>query len=108
MVYISTMEKGRNVVYDRAKGIGIVLLILGHLVSSNSPVFTIIFSFHMPLFLFVSGLLFRPKYERKEVINKDVLRQFVPFVFFSILGLIITLILSRTINTPPILYLLMM
>lgn len=42
---------------DACKGIGILLVILGH---TNVPsiVHTIIYSFHMPLFFIISGYLF--------------------------------------------------
>jgi acyltransferase len=43
---------------DNMKGIGILLVILGHLNFFMDPFFVdIIYSFHMPLFFFVSGFL---------------------------------------------------
>jgi fucose 4-O-acetylase-like acetyltransferase len=53
------MLKTRNHTIDIAKGIGIFLVVLGHnwIVSHNNrEIFRIIFSFHMPLFLFLSGI----------------------------------------------------
>lgn len=44
---------------DAAKGLGILLVMLGHSISRlGQPVNTFILSFHMPLFFFVAGLLF--------------------------------------------------
>ncbi len=92
----------RIAVYDRAKGIGIVLLVLGHLATKSSPVFNAIFAFHMPLFLFVSGVFYHPlNGNYRIIVNKHILRHLVPFMFFSIIGLLVTLILSHTIITPP-------
>jgi fucose 4-O-acetylase-like acetyltransferase len=77
---------------DQAKGIGILLVVIGHM---NIPqeLSKIIFSFHMPLFFFVSGYLYN---EKKYSLNfKDVwqskLRSLVwPFVTFTILYLIVS------------------
>ena len=55
--------KKRNMHIDIAKGIGILLVVFGHnyLVSNHKgELFNIIFSFHVPLFFFLSGLFFNP------------------------------------------------
>ena len=53
---------------DMAKGVGIVLMVAGHLIGALqtidnkpyfSPVYQFIASFHMPLFFIFSGILFR-------------------------------------------------
>jgi fucose 4-O-acetylase-like acetyltransferase len=47
---------------DVAKGIGIILVVLGHnwiIRTEKGELFRIIFSFHMPLFFFLSGVLFK-------------------------------------------------
>ena len=46
---------------DLAKGIGIILMIIGHMPSIPSAVHNWIFSFHMPLFFFLSGYMFKKK-----------------------------------------------
>ena len=54
------MEK-RDSTIDIMKGIGIILVILGHAIQNNYvPLNKVILSFHMPLFFFVSGMLFKP------------------------------------------------
>lgn len=45
--------KCRDTVVDVAKGIGILLVILGHL---KNPIMDFIYAFHMPLFFFISGM----------------------------------------------------
>lgn len=45
----------RNNVVDIAKGIAILLVIIGHCVVFNGSVRNIIFSFHMPIFFILSG-----------------------------------------------------
>ena len=48
---------------DAAKGIGILLVVLGHnQINSFMPVFhQFIYSFHMPLFFMLSGMFFKPQ-----------------------------------------------
>lgn len=50
--------KERVILYDNAKGIGIILLVFGHLFTYGSIPFSVIFAFHMPLFFWISGTLF--------------------------------------------------
>lgn len=46
---------------DALRGFAILLVIVGHLIQFNyssgieNPIFNIIYSFHMPLFFFISG-----------------------------------------------------
>ncbi|MEG0019892.1 MAG: acyltransferase family protein, partial [Oscillospiraceae bacterium] len=49
----------RDLSMDIVKGIGIILMVVGH---SKSPFTAFIYSFHMPLFFIVSGYLFNIKY----------------------------------------------
>jgi polysaccharide biosynthesis protein PslL len=52
----------RNPTLDIAKGIGIILVVLGHnpnLAPSDGVLWRVIFSFHMPLFFFLSGVFLR-------------------------------------------------
>jgi fucose 4-O-acetylase-like acetyltransferase len=60
----ATPKKERNLLMDYLKGFAILLVILGHSIQYNEPVFfdknvlfRFIYSFHMPLFMFVSGFL---------------------------------------------------
>jgi fucose 4-O-acetylase-like acetyltransferase len=56
------MENNRNLSIDALKGIGIVLMVLGHCTIGNNVILTnFIFSFHMPLFFLVSGYLYKEK-----------------------------------------------
>lgn len=58
-------EKSRIEWIDYAKVIGIGLVVFEHILNWARPIegnlYTIVYSFHMPFFFFVSGLLFRPK-----------------------------------------------
>ena len=52
-------EEGREIGIDVLKGIGVILVMLGHLIGTNNlvDVVTYIYAFHMPLFFFISGYL---------------------------------------------------
>ena len=65
----------RNSDLDILKGIGIVLVILGH---QNLPIGHFIYSFHMPLFFLISGYLYYKK-EIKESLVKDFRRLIIPY-----------------------------
>lgn len=45
--------------YDIAKGIGILLVVIGHALPTDSYWRVFIYSFHMPLFFFLSGLVMK-------------------------------------------------
>jgi acyltransferase len=73
---------------DRARGIGIVLVVVGHaLLSTSTGAFAakVIYAFHMPLFFFLSGLLAGRKHRddlghRAAHLARALL---VPFAFFG-------------------------
>lgn len=92
---------------DIAKGIGIILVVLGHSlvphIRQTSPfaafIWIFIYNFHMPLFFFLSGWLFEkglPKYTSKGkfIINKFKFLM-VPYFVFSILSYTLVFLLSQ-------------
>lgn len=64
--------------YDVAKGIGIILVVFGHL-TTNNTISAIIYSFHMPFFFFVSGVFAKPQIRLKDYLIKNTKRTLVPF-----------------------------
>lgn len=81
---------------DNAKGIGILCVLFGHLAlneGSNLRLFTWIYSFHMPLFFFLSGLTYRYK-PAKEAIRSRMKSLGIPHLLFSFLTIIKHTILS--------------
>ena len=78
----------RNITFDTMKGIGILLVIVGHLnLIPRDPYRRIIFSFHMPLFLILSGYFCRVK-PLKSLFISDLKRLVVPYVLTSIIIMI--------------------
>ena len=68
--YVRRIALGKRIEWiDTAKGIGLILVILGHL---HIPFMTTwIYLFHMPLFFFLSGLVYSGgKYTWKQYLIK--------------------------------------
>ena len=61
---------------DALKGIGIFLMIIGHVMS---PIRNFIFSFHMPLFFFISGYLYKDRTAR-DIIKRNAKKVLLPYV----------------------------
>lgn len=74
---------GRIVEFDIAKGIGIILVVIGH---QNIPhsVTNWIFSFHMPLFFILSGFFFSSKRKFYEIFKRRVKSLIIPYVFLCL------------------------
>lgn len=72
----------RDNAIDIAKGIGILLVIIGHTggLPAHSTVHHFIYSFHMPLFFILGGFLFKPSSIGTHI-RKDAKRLLIPYVF---------------------------
>lgn len=72
---------------DISKGIGIILVVIGHVVSEQSIALRFIDLFHMPLFFIISGYLFNESNVRSFSTFSigRVKRLLVPFSFFLII-----------------------
>ncbi|MDP9705011.1 acyltransferase family protein [Rahnella aceris] len=98
---------------DYAKGIGIILVVIGHVnrgldsagIYISEPFFkmfdSIIYTFHMPLFFFLSGLFFISsiqKSDKPEFIKKKVATIAYPYVIWSVIQGSIAVLLSNFTN----------
>ncbi|MFR1987924.1 MAG: acyltransferase family protein [Prevotellamassilia sp.] len=79
---------------DLAKGLGILLVVLGH---GMFPCHFAIDIFHMPLFFVLSGLTFTPLnlHNIKIFMLKKLERVMLPFFFFSVVSGILELFLGK-------------
>ena len=75
------MEKERIEWVDIAKGIAIIAMIIGHGCPKRAIV-SFIFSFHMPLFFILSGIVY--KTNSKGMVSKKIKSLIVPYFIFSI------------------------
>lgn len=79
------MDKDRNVLFDIAKGIGIVLIVAGH---ARIPILTFLSLFHVPLFFIISGYFIKDCYFENTnnifiYIKKRLKTLWVPFFLFN-------------------------
>lgn len=90
------VTKGRNYLFDNIKFVLILLVVLGHVLIHSTDgamrdgniffyLSKIIYSFHMPLFIFISGYFFRKK--ELQAFGKDILKLFKIYVIFELLQL---------------------
>lgn len=75
---------------DIAKGIGILMVVWAHILVV-SPSHKFIYAFHMPLFFFISGLLFnKDKYASLGIfLTQRFKRLFIPYVAYSVLSWVV-------------------
>ncbi len=87
----------RDVYLDALKGLGICLVYLGHLLCYEGAASRFVFLFHVPLFFFVSGCLFR--YDRHAESRRFWVSNFngiiVPLLAFTTVGLVILALTGR-------------
>jgi fucose 4-O-acetylase-like acetyltransferase len=102
-------HKNREVFLDIAKGLAIILVVVGHVIQGSSENFDdlmwfkIIYSFHMPLFIFLSGavaaIVIKPERVEQGVkaslelakskILKAMIRLLLPFVSWCVINQLI-------------------
>lgn len=88
-------KKKRINMYDIAKGIGIILVYLGH-VPPNIYFRRFIYSFHMPLFFIISGMLLNVnKYDMKGFFISRTKSLMIPAITFIAFSNIVGFIFSR-------------
>lgn len=93
---------------DRAKGYLIILVVIGHIWQSV-PVFNVIYSFHMPAFFLISGILFQhTKADNRPFGTFLKSRMFsfgIPFIYIEILGILTDIVRHGiTLNIKGYLY----
>ena len=79
------MTRERFDYIDIAKGIGILMVVWAHIMIVGWT-HRVIYAFHMPLFFFLSGMLFqRDKYSSfVKFVSKRTKRLLIPYVVYSI------------------------
>lgn len=89
--------KHRNTLLDTIKGMAIILVIFGHCIQYGGGqytnywdnfIFKLIYSFHMPIFIMVSGYLYYhslKKYSGKELFKRKIISICIPIFTFSII-----------------------
>ncbi len=95
------MEKKRLSFIDMAKGVGIILVLFGHLIYTNEYVRVWISVFHMPVFFVLSGitLALGTKDEKnvKDRISRKARSLLIPYMWFSIIYFLVDIV-NVTLN----------
>lgn len=93
------MAKERYVELDIAKGIGSLLVIMGHIQYISTDFREFIVAFHIPLFFIIAGILIHINHEDDkrlwETAKKKGRSILQPYVIFSVLFLMIQLVLYK-------------
>ena len=71
-------EKKRVMFIDIAKGISIILMIIGHTIGQGT-LRSVIFSFHLPLFIITSGFFYKEK-SIKEDVKELIIKLLIPTI----------------------------
>lgn len=95
---------------DVAKGILISLVVIGHVTNFNTVPTAIlkmwIYSFHIPAFFIISGILCDPEKLRirtcRKFIGRKVYTMLVPYCFFEVTAGILQMLVSGLENVNPI------
>ena len=74
-----------------------MLVVLGHIAS---PLSTIIFSFHIPLFFFLGGVFIKTAYPTIDFLKKNFVRLIVPYLIFGALGLLVNDLKNILLHRP--------
>lgn len=99
----------RIVSVDVAKGIGIILIVLGHIIA-NSPcgqyslLYSVIYFFHVPLFFILAGVFANKEERICDTVVRKFIRLYVPFLIANVCGMLIHIIVSHgygDIISPP-------
>ena len=84
-------SEGRIVWLDAARGIGILLIVAGHILPMTLPISHFIYSFHVPLFFFLSGMVLQTRSVCSQPFTRFVGKKagslLYPYAVFSVLSL---------------------
>ena len=93
---IEVFKKGRIKNIDIAKAIGIFLIVLGHVLKFGQ-LRKFIYSFHVPLFFFLSGMCFSVK-DNKIFIKNKIKQMYIPYIVVSVVSIGIYLTMGKFIG----------
>jgi acyltransferase len=93
------MRENRIPWIDTAKALGITLVVLGHM-SIPASTRQYIFSFHMPLFFFLSGYVFDPdKYRAlSEFVDRRLRSLILPYLLFSLVAYVFWVLVDNNVG----------
>lgn len=88
--------------FDVLKGIGIILVLYGHTICPYH-VQGWIYSFHMPLFFFISGFFYKKETSFMLLLKKKVKQLVIPWIFFALclclVYILVDIVATREVGT---------
>lgn len=96
------MKTQRIAWIDNAKAIAIFFIVLGHILPSDA-LCGYIFSFHVPLFFFLSGLTFTADKSPKDFFKSKAKRILLPYLAFSVISITVYLIQNLILHRDGLL-----
>lgn len=70
---------------DIAKGIGILLVLLGHICDKHTALWNFITLFHMPLFYILSGLVLKINQSISQFLKNKLITLYIPYVCIALI-----------------------
>lgn len=89
------MKNEREPYFDVARGIVIILVVLGH-VTKDKVMRDVIFSFHMPFFVLASGFFFKEGKSFKELLAGWAKKLLIPYFFTQGFIIFYSMIINKT------------
>ncbi len=97
------MKQGRLITIDIIKGIAIILVVIGHYIPEQAPMWyvemrKVIYTFHMPLFMFASGYVYMAYRRDIPVLlfyKKKIDRLIIPYIVSSVVIIAIKMLMER-------------
>lgn len=99
-----TTVKSRLPEYDIAKGIGVLLVVIGHMGRLPFPLLVWIFSFHIPMYFFISGIFVKTDNSVPFLtcLKKNVRGLLLPYCVFSLLFILCDFLIRDDITNPKV------
>lgn len=79
---------------DIAKGIGIILVVYAHLPAAFPNLVIYFYSFHIPLFFFITGLFI----SNKNIFYNIFIKLFIPYLIFSFISICFFILQNKILN----------
>ena len=108
MIQNSENKAGRIYLYDNIKFLAILLVVIGHAINFltdtdngnmlEKSLFLTIYSIHMPLFIFISGLFLRPMDKSTKFPKQKVISYILIGIVLRIMMSLLRLILGKKMN----------
>ncbi len=89
--------RNRIVWLDWAKSISMILVVFGHCHLSTPLITQFIYSFHIPLFFFLSGFLCHNDFSKKKFVD-DINNLLIPYLFYGIIFVFFTSLVSHSLS----------